>query len=310
MTSSPHDALFKAVFSDPANEAGELRTVLAKPIGDTFRWPTLALMPGSFVDAELTDRHTDLLFCVERNNESTALIYVLFEHQSTPDPWMGLRLLEYVLRIWRAYRKANPEAKTLPLIVPVVLYQGEDAWTARSLGAIVDAEEAERAFVPDFAFVMDDLRRVTDADLRARPLSGHAQIALSVMREARTKSALDAVLLGWKAEVQALLAEERGPGALAQVLEYIAQVRDVEVARLVEVARQLGPEAEDVMMTLEQRLIQKGKAEGEAQGKAEGKAEGRAESIFAVLAARGIEVSAAERARVLECRDIATLDHG
>jgi hypothetical protein len=55
-----------------------------------------------------------------------------------------------------------------------------------------------------------------------------------------------------------------------------------------------------------------GKAEGEAAGKiagkAEGKAEGKIEAIFAVLAARGIEVGAEARGRIEACQDVATLD--
>jgi predicted transposase YdaD len=47
---------------------------------------------------------------------------------------------------------------------------------------------------------------------------------------------------------------------------------------------------------------------GKVEGKAEGQAEGEAKSILAVLAARGIPVSDAVRARVLACTDIATLD--
>jgi hypothetical protein len=43
-------------------------------------------------------------------------------------------------------------------------------------------------------------------------------------------------------------------------------------------------------------------------GEAAGEAKGKAESILAVLAARGIPVSDAVRARILGCNDVATLD--
>jgi predicted transposase YdaD len=62
------------------------------------------------------------------------------------------------------------------------------------------------------------------------------------------------------------------------------------------------------MMTMAERWKQEGEAKGRAEGKAEGRAQGRAESIFAVLAARGIDVSTDERAHVLACQDMATLD--
>jgi predicted transposase/invertase (TIGR01784 family) len=44
------------------------------------------------------------------------------------------------------------------------------------------------------------------------------------------------------------------------------------------------------------------------EGKAVGKAEGKAESILAVLAARGIPVTAETRARIEACKDLPTLD--
>ena len=59
---------------------------------------------------------------------------------------------------------------------------------------------------------------------------------------------------------------------------------------------------------LYREIFGEGKAEGEAKGKAEGKTQGKAEGILAVLDARGIPVSATIRARILGCKDPATLD--
>ncbi len=59
---------------------------------------------------------------------------------------------------------------------------------------------------------------------------------------------------------------------------------------------------------LEKRILARGKAEGLVEGEARGKAEGKAEGVLAVLAARGIEVSEAARARVLACSDTTELD--
>ena len=49
-------------------------------------------------------------------------------------------------------------------------------------------------------------------------------------------------------------------------------------------------------------------AEGKAQGEAEGLIKGKAEALLAVLAARGIAVSAEARACIEACKDLATLD--
>jgi hypothetical protein len=46
---------------------------------------------------------------------------------------------------------------------------------------------------------------------------------------------------------------------------------------------------------------------GKAEGRAEGKAEGEADAVLLVLKARGIEVSDAERERIVECTDLGQL---
>ena len=51
------------------------------------------------------------------------------------------------------------------------------------------------------------------------------------------------------------------------------------------------------------------KAEIKAEGKMEGKAEGKQEALLAVLEARGLRISRAERAMVVGCTDLSTLDH-
>jgi hypothetical protein len=51
-----------------------------------------------------------------------------------------------------------------------------------------------------------------------------------------------------------------------------------------------------------------GHAEGHKSGLAEGAATGKIAAILAVLAARGIAITAQDRTRIESCRDLATLD--
>ena len=131
---NPHDSLVQTVFSDLENAAGELRSVLPAAVVDKLNWTTLKLEPGTFVDPELRDRHTDLLYSVElkgspkpgrgkRGSARRVFLYVLLEHQSSADRWMLLRLLRYMLRIWEWFLTNTPKAKRLPAIIPLVLNQ-------------------------------------------------------------------------------------------------------------------------------------------------------------------------------------------
>jgi len=76
--------------------------------------------------------------------------------------------------------------------------------------------------------------------------------------------------------------------------------------------RELTMNLEQVYERWERKTLARGKAEGLREGKAEGlregKAEGKAEAVLAVLAARGLAVSIAQRKQVLACADAALLD--
>jgi predicted transposase/invertase (TIGR01784 family) len=130
MSSSPHDALFKEVLGKPEHARGALRSIVPAAVADALDWASLARCAGSFIDPVLSERHTDLLFSVAWRDGREALIYLLFEHQSTSDDRMAFRLLRYLVRIWERWLADHPRAELLPAVVPVVLYHGAEAWSA------------------------------------------------------------------------------------------------------------------------------------------------------------------------------------
>ena len=83
--------------------------------------------PGSFVDSHYRHTESDLLFSAKLAG-SDSLLYLLFEHQTTPDPALALRLLRYMVRIWEAWLKQHPAPARLPVILPIVLAQNAEVW--------------------------------------------------------------------------------------------------------------------------------------------------------------------------------------
>ena len=101
--SQPHDKYFQRVFSNEQDAASLLRTCVPRPLADTLKWSTLALLRGRFVADDWRRNETDLLYSVEREGtETPVLVYVLLEHQSTPDQWLRLRLLGVYERLAQA----------------------------------------------------------------------------------------------------------------------------------------------------------------------------------------------------------------
>src|SRR3990172_9313629 len=110
MPHNPHDALFKWTFGQPDRAASVLRSILPRSVSDAIDWKSLVPDPASFVDAALVDRHSDLLFRVCLRDGRNAHLYVLFEHQSTPDELMPFRLFSYLVRIWERWLATTPGA--------------------------------------------------------------------------------------------------------------------------------------------------------------------------------------------------------
>ncbi|MDX2021270.1 MAG: Rpn family recombination-promoting nuclease/putative transposase, partial [Deltaproteobacteria bacterium] len=144
---SPHDSLFKKVFSNASHSAAALRTALPLAVSNHVDWQSLSLEPGSFVDEHLVSSHSDLLFSANIK-QTRGLIYCLFEHQSSVDRWMPLRLLKYVLRILDRHIETTHD-EFLPIVLPVVLHHSDTGWTASTtIQALFGPHAQEAAFSP------------------------------------------------------------------------------------------------------------------------------------------------------------------
>ena len=120
--SQPHDKYFYRVFSNEQDAASLLRTCVPRSLADTLKWSTLTRQSGRFVADDWRGKEADLVFTVEREGTQTpVLVYVLLEHQSTPDRWLRLRLLGYCVQVWQQWQRQHKNEERLPLIVPLVL---------------------------------------------------------------------------------------------------------------------------------------------------------------------------------------------
>jgi predicted transposase/invertase (TIGR01784 family) len=273
MSSSPHDALFKAVLGQPEHARGALRSAVPVAVAEALDWPSLVPCAGSFIDPVLSGRHTDLLFSVAWRGGREALVYLLFEHQSTSDDLMAFRLLRYLVRIWERWRADHPRAKALPIIVPVVLYHGAEAWSAPvAFEALFDLPDAVRpALAPHlvrFTYLLDDLSQIPDDRLRARAMTALGRLVEACFKHARTRPDLIEILSGWADVLREVVSTPDGLEALALVMRYILVVNDhVEPQALQAfLERVAGPDAKDTIMTAGERLIQQGEERGIQQG--------------------------------------------
>ncbi len=277
--------------------------MLPKEVIDAIDLKSLELVPGDTVSSQLDERFADALFKADFKAAGPGFIWLLLEHQSVPDRWMPLRVLEHQTRLWSRWRKDNPEAKFLPPFLCVVVHHGEGGWNARTrlhdLVAGLDEVPALKRYVPDFELIVDDLAFQSDELLLKRPLGTLPKVVLWALRDARHDERLLQTLRTWLHPLARLSAE--APEDVMTVLRYILGVAGVESLDIIK--RRLaesGVVMEEQMQVIKETL--------ESRGRAVGKVEGKAEDVLVVLEARGLHVTDEQRDFILTCKDLATLD--
>ena len=112
---NPHDKFFKEMFGQPDIAADFIANYLPAEVVGELDLSAPELVKDSFVDANLQEHFSDLLYKVKlRGAKAEAFIFFLFEHKSVPDAWVALQILRYLLEIWEQCKREG--AKKLPQI--------------------------------------------------------------------------------------------------------------------------------------------------------------------------------------------------
>jgi len=214
---------------------------------------------------------------------------------------MPIRKLGYWLRAmeWVIDQRKGNLSEPLPIVIPIVLYHGRRKWNAAtSVQELFDPEllrDPDAApFIPKFSFLLDDLTKLSDDALRARPVDLVTTLVLWALRDARMGAgALLRSVERWGAALQELNAQgQYGADALRVVLWYLLLVNRRRGPQNFDqlIAQRLPAETRGALMTLAEQL--------EARGRVEGKAEGERTLLGRQLQLKFGELDEASRQRV------------
>jgi len=268
LSAHPNDAFFKTIFSEPQHAIAFFKNHLPSDIAKRIDWPSLAVLPTSFVQSSLRQIHSDLLFSVTIEGHPT-LLYLLFEHQSTVDPTMPLRLFGYIGEILTQHHKAH--GLPLPPVLPFVFHQGPDAWNISTafedLFALPpDVSVQLLPFLPKFQYALLDLSRYQPV---SQEKDDQLKIILQLMKLAREQQVLE--FFKWLAST---FSRQISDVLLRKVLLYaLHSDSDLDVGQIFS-SLSSNPELGERTMSVAEKLIAKGEARGEAKGEARGMSKG------------------------------------
>jgi len=316
---SPHDGLFRAAFESPRHAAQLLAGLLPQELTALVEFGSLELQPEGGRGKHLEEFRADLVFRASIAG-APGFVCFLFEHQSTSDLGMPLRVLGYQLRHWeRAFaehrRRENPGHPLAP-IVPIVVSHDPRGWNApREFADLfpdpVRRHETLRSVTPNFRCFIDDLSELSDEDLRARALAPFPTLVLWALRDARTPGQILRHLDQWADALTDVGNAADGGDALRQLFMYISTVAEnLEFATFKARVAQLSPAAEEAIMTIAEQLqargLERGLQQGLEQGREQGLMQARRETLEMQLTMKFGSLSAAVTAR-LQAADVDTL---
>lgn len=319
-----HDLGYRSLFSYPRLVEELVRGFVQEPWVEKLDFKTLKRVNVSYVAPRLKRREGDLLWKLRLQDGSPVYVYLLIEHQSRVDRFMAVRLMGYIALLYQDLVKEGeltPDGK-LPLVIPLVLYNGEVRWWApEELSELIEqVDEAAQAFVPRLRYRVIDEGRYSLKDL-ARRESVAAQ--LFWLEKSRSRQAL-------RRGTGRLVPLLSGPddGQLRQaVLVWIEQVLMPRRRRRRPIPETVGLEEFKVMLEKrveewnrqlreEGRLLglkegrKKGIQEGRQEGRQEGLQEGGATLLLRQLERKFGRVDAKTRKRVQSADAERLLDWG
>ena len=254
---NPHDKLAKATFSDIPTAVAFLQEHLAPNLANKIEWDSLRIESGSFIDPQFTASESDLLYSA-RIDKTDIFLYILFEHQSTDDGWIALRLLAYMVRIWEKALRADSSLKKLPPIIPIVLAQSDKLWQAPIhfsdlIEAPADLASDLAAHTPHFSYRLVELYRIPFDKILGTPMG---ILTLRALKAERIGELLDDIV--WDEALMVQLP----PFAIEMLLRYILRA-DIDKDQFLNKIKNITNQSiQSSAMTLEQQFRQEGRQEG------------------------------------------------
>lgn len=289
-TPTLHDAVFKQFLTHPETARDFLDIHLPPALRKLCDLNTLQLASGSFIEDDLRPYYSDVLYSLKAGN-GDGYVYCLIEHQSTPDKHMAFRLIRYAIAAMQRHLDAGH--KTLPLVIPVLFYQGKVSPYPYSMSWLDEfemPEEARMLYGQNFPLV--DITIIPDDEIMQHRRMAILELLQKHIRQRDLSELLDqltTLLLGGNTTQEQLIS----------VINYMLQAGESrDPATLINTLASRVPQHEEALMTIAEQLRLEGEQRGIQKGLQLGEQKGEREATLKI--ARTMLTSGLDRAMVMK----------
>jgi hypothetical protein len=205
----------KLLLQNPGN-ARDLMALTATRLLDRLDFARMRVDPTTYIAADYRHLASDLVLRVPftRRGRGSVTLYILIEHQSEIDPLMRLRVLDYVLQMYKRQardwlaRHASLKGFAFDPVLPVVLYTGTASWPG--LPHLVELVKQGEEFVDVLPNLEPLYVNLPDVASDALEASGALGWVLELIQQRRARpEAFRALVVRVVQRLEALPARER-----------------------------------------------------------------------------------------------------
>jgi predicted transposase/invertase (TIGR01784 family) len=283
--SKNHDSSYKFLFSNPELVRDLIMGFIPDEWLQSLDYSTLEKVPGSYISDDFKQREDDIVWKVKVGGDWVYL-YLLMEFQSSVDKYMALRMMVYIGLLYQDLIKRGEvlEDGRLPPILPIVLYNGSQKWTAATniseLIPVVPGLVSQ--FTPSLHYLLIDENNYTDSELASLHNLVAAVFRLEHASSPSAVSELTNLLADWLSDrpdlrrmfalwIRATLMRKQEYGIVMPQVDDLQEIRVMLADKVEEWAK---------------AYIAEGKQEGRQEGRQEGLQQGEVLALQRLLAKR------------------------
>lgn len=276
MTTAFHDKGYKRLFSNPHIFQQLIETFVTETWVKDCDFGHSQKIDKSFISEHYKETESDVIYQVKFKDKD-AYIYLLLEFQSSVSWYMALRMLNYVSNFYMDYLESHPKTRKLPPLFPLVLYNGDDKWTAATdFRSLLAQPELLQQYAPQLHYF-----KIAENEYSNEALLSISNLVSTLFLAEKSQ---DIALI--KQQLLALFDNENDKQALSILLNWFRQLSlrgkspypdELELTHIYQSKAEVNGMLETTLERFGQQFFVKGKLEGKLEGKVEGKREGKVE---------------------------------
>jgi len=275
----PHDKYFKNIMADKRVAKEFFTTHLPANIRDIIDLNDLELTSNSFVDEKLKRTESDIVFSATFNKKE-GYLFLLVEHQSSPDKLMPLRIMKYMLSLVEQHIKISEDGKS-PVIYPLIFFNGDKPYPYSTdiFDLFADIDLAKDIFFKPIQII--DLNTISDEKLKEHLWSGVMQFIMKHIKAKDIKYRIEEILDHIK-EIDSL----DGESYLTSLFSYAFEVGTTKNPKklMTTISNALSEKNRSkVMPTIAEYLRKEARKEALQQGMQQGMQQGEQEKIRIII---------------------------